>query len=103
VLGQVVYEETVEVRIDAPYRPGFLAFREVGPLAALVARLRARAPHCLPDALLVDGNGILHERGKQPPRSMPLCTYLLLQPPHIHTKDRETDEGHTSIKAISVC
>ncbi len=43
-------------------RFSFLAFREVGPLRALLERLRERQPALVPQVLLVDGNGVLHQR-----------------------------------------
>ena len=43
-----------------PYIPGYLAFREVRFLLELLAELREAAPHLYPDAILVDGNGVLH-------------------------------------------
>lgn len=60
---EVVYSELRWVRLTAPYVPSFLAFREAAPLLDLLARLRARAPDLWPQALLVDGNGVLHARG----------------------------------------
>lgn len=46
--------------LTAPYIPGYLAFREVHFLLELLAELRASQPKLLPQAILVDGNGILH-------------------------------------------
>ena len=48
------------VELTAPYVPGFLAFREVGFLIELLDELRSTTPALMPDAILVDGNGILH-------------------------------------------
>lgn len=56
----VVHEVVHEVTLTAPYIPGYLAFREVGFLLELLDELRATAPHAMPGAILVDGNGILH-------------------------------------------
>lgn len=53
------------VRVDVPYVPGFLAFREVPAYAALIAAARTRSAATgepLPQLLLVDGNGRLHAR-----------------------------------------
>jgi deoxyribonuclease V len=40
-----------------PYIPGFLAFREAGPMISALRRLRAR-----PDAIMVNGHGVAHPR-----------------------------------------
>jgi deoxyinosine 3'endonuclease (endonuclease V) len=50
------------VRIDVPYVPGFLAFREAPAIAHALAALAAEAPAAVPDVLLLDGNGLLHPR-----------------------------------------
>ena len=67
---EVVYTDTVECDCTAiPYVPGFLGFREAPAAAALLRRLRERKPELLGSGnrgsfvLLVDGNGVLHERG----------------------------------------
>jgi deoxyribonuclease V len=54
--------EVVEVgrataRAEFPYLPGYLSFRELPPLRAAFARLRAR-----PDLVLCDGHGRAHPR-----------------------------------------
>ena len=59
----IVYEDYNLVKIDEPYIPGFLAFREVKHLVKLVEDLKDNAPHFLPQVILLDGNGILHSRG----------------------------------------
>jgi endonuclease V len=59
----VVYETSNRVTMDQPYLAGYLAFREVGHLAALVARMRAERPDLDVDIVFVDGNGVLHPRG----------------------------------------
>jgi endonuclease V len=59
----VVYETSSRVTMYQPYIAGYLAFREVGHLAALVARMRAERPDLDVDIVFVDGNGILHPRG----------------------------------------
>ena len=65
------------VQLTQPYIAGFLAFREVDFIVALVAKLRDRhpsmqpqvqhttcAPLCThPQVIFVDGNGVLHHRG----------------------------------------
>ncbi|XP_051037671.1 endonuclease V isoform X2 [Phodopus roborovskii] len=59
---QVVYEDSHLVRLKAPYVSGFLAFREVPFLVELVQRLQEKEPGLTPQVLLVDGNGVLHQR-----------------------------------------
>ncbi|KAG6706324.1 hypothetical protein I3842_07G218300 [Carya illinoinensis] len=62
---QVVYEDFAIVTIDVPYVPGFLAFREAPILLELLQRLKKKdASPFYPQLLMVDGNGILHPRGK---------------------------------------
>ena len=56
----VVHSAFRRVELTAPYIPGFLAFREVDFLLELLDELRRSAPQLLPEAILVDGNGILH-------------------------------------------
>ncbi|XP_052615835.1 endonuclease V isoform X2 [Peromyscus californicus insignis] len=60
---KVVYEDSHMVRLKAPYVSGFLAFREVPFLVELVQRLQEKEPGFMPQVLLVDGNGVLHQRG----------------------------------------
>jgi hypothetical protein len=60
---EVVYEECRAVTLTAPYLPGYLAFREADHLVALLETLRERQPELLPQVLVVDGNGILHQQG----------------------------------------
>ena len=59
----IVYEDYNLVKIDEPYIPGFLAFREVKHLVKLVDDLKRNASQFLPQVILLDGNGILHSRG----------------------------------------
>jgi deoxyribonuclease V len=54
-----------EVRLEFPYVPGFLSFREVPALLAALARLRR-----MPDLLFCDGQGYAH------PRRMGLASHL---------------------------
>jgi endonuclease V len=51
------------VNITEPYIAGFLAFRELKPLLGLFEKLKCTYPEYWPDAVVVDGNGILHQRG----------------------------------------
>jgi len=59
----VVYWDFKRVVLTAPYLPGFLAFREVDFLVDLLEDLRRKEPAKFPDAVLVDGNGMLHPHG----------------------------------------
>ena len=49
-----------EFTVDAPYVPGFLAFRECPAMTTLLRRCPSGAK---PDVVLVDGNGALHPEG----------------------------------------
>jgi deoxyribonuclease V len=57
VRGVVVDERLATTRVQFPYLPGLLAFREVPALLAVLAQMPA-----LPDALLCDGHGLAHPR-----------------------------------------
>jgi len=59
----VVWEDFEFVVMRQPYIAGFLAFREVPHLQALLERLRVQRPDIFPDVILVDGNGVLHPQG----------------------------------------
>ncbi|XP_072339717.1 endonuclease V-like isoform X9 [Scyliorhinus torazame] len=61
-VGEVVYEECQMVCLNAPYIPGFLAFRETPFLEEAVRRLQDKDPSLLPQVIFADGNGILHHR-----------------------------------------
>jgi deoxyribonuclease V len=74
IAGVVLYEypqmqeiERVfaEVRLEFPYVPGFLSFREIPALLAAFGKLRR-----MPDLLFCDGQGYAH------PRRMGLATHL---------------------------
>jgi deoxyribonuclease V len=54
-----------EVRLEFPYVPGFLSFREIPALLAALKKLRA-----MPDLLFCDGQGYAH------PRRMGLASHL---------------------------
>ncbi len=54
-----------EVRLEFPYVPGFLSFREIPALLAALKKLRR-----MPDLLFCDGQGYAH------PRRMGLATHL---------------------------
>lgn len=53
----VVEETGVQARVDFPYVPGLLSFREAPPLLAAWDKLRT-----VPDALMLDGQGLAHPR-----------------------------------------
>jgi deoxyinosine 3'endonuclease (endonuclease V) len=59
----VVYSKCKMVKMEEPYIPGFLAFREVGHLVSLIEELKLTNSKFLPDVIFVDGNGVLHHRG----------------------------------------
>lgn len=54
---EVVEKKVIETKIEFPYIPSFLAFREGPPVVEVIKQLSQR-----PDVILVDGNGIAHER-----------------------------------------
>lgn len=55
---QAVLEERVSVqRVRFPYVPGLLSFREAPAVLATLRKL-----HCVPDVLLMDGQGFAHPR-----------------------------------------
>jgi len=54
---RVIEQHTARCRLDFPYIPGLLSFREVPALLAALRKLR-RAP----DALMCDGHGLAHPR-----------------------------------------
>jgi endonuclease V len=60
---EVIYEDYEIDTTDYPYIPGFLAFKEIPSLSILFDRLKEKSPDLWPQVLLVDGNGVLHNRG----------------------------------------
>ncbi len=60
---EVVHVSTAVVEMREPYIPGFLAFREVGFLLERLEEVKVQCPELTPQAILVDGNGVLHPRG----------------------------------------
>lgn len=60
--NHVVYCQHVFFHLELPYIPGFLAFREIEPLVQLVTEQQRVCPELTPSVILVDGNGIWHER-----------------------------------------
>ncbi|CAN0881772.1 Endonuclease V, partial [Linum grandiflorum] len=61
---QVVYEDFRIVEIRVPYVPGFLAFREAPICLQLLEKMKKSDSSLYPQLLIVDGNGLLHPRGK---------------------------------------
>ncbi|MFQ6638647.1 hypothetical protein Gotur_016644 [Gossypium turneri] len=61
---RLVYQEYTCLSLDIPYVPGFLAFREAPILLHLLAKMKKDASPFYPQVLMVDGNGLLHPRGK---------------------------------------
>lgn len=53
----VIDRQSVTQRVDFPYVPGLLSFREAPPILAAFAKLAAK-----PDLLIVDGQGYAHPR-----------------------------------------
>ncbi|KAK0571001.1 hypothetical protein LWI29_009635 [Acer saccharum] len=60
---QIVYQDLCLLRLQVPYVPGFLAFREAPVLLQLLDNMKKNANPFYPQVLLVDGNGLLHPRG----------------------------------------
>ena len=60
---KIVYEDYKLVTIDEPYVPGYLAFREVKHFVNLIEDLKKTSPKYIPQVILVDGNGIFHNKG----------------------------------------
>ncbi|ETO25292.1 endonuclease V [Reticulomyxa filosa] len=58
-----VYRRFNIVRYAQPYIPGFLAFREVEFLVQIINEMKQECSEYMPQIILVDGNGILHQRG----------------------------------------
>lgn len=59
----IVYQDSIQFQIKVPYISSYLAFREIDPLTELVLQQKDSFPNITPYAILVDGNGIFHERG----------------------------------------
>ncbi len=60
---RVLHMCSEEIEMTESYIPGFLAFREVDFLLDRLKEVREKHSHMDPQAILVDGNGILHPRG----------------------------------------
>ncbi len=59
--NEIAWSTTVSLEIAFPYMTGFLAFRELPVLLALVDA--ARTARQIADVVIVDGSGVLHPRG----------------------------------------
>ncbi|GAB4854083.1 hypothetical protein Ancab_022665 [Ancistrocladus abbreviatus] len=59
----IVYDDYSVVRLQIPYIPGFLAFREAPILLGLLKKMKEDTHPFYPQLLMVDGNGLLHPRG----------------------------------------
>ncbi len=55
---EIIEKEFFKDKIDFPYIPGFLSYREIKFLIGAYEKLKIK-----PDLIFVDGNGILHPRG----------------------------------------
>ena len=49
-------------KVNIPYVPGFLGFRECDPIVEIYKHLIQNYPQFKPDVAIIDGNGILHPR-----------------------------------------
>lgn len=58
----IVYQDCQITDVKEPYINGFLAFREVSHLLPLIEKLRINFPSLVPQVIMVDGNGLLHQR-----------------------------------------
>ena len=58
----VVYHDHEYFALTVPYVSSYLSFREIEPLTRLVKKQILQQPCFTPQAILVDGNGILHAR-----------------------------------------
>jgi deoxyribonuclease V len=61
----IVEKKICQGRIEFPYLPGYLSFREAPIILEVISKLRSK-----PDCFLFDGNGILH------PKNLGLATFL---------------------------
>lgn len=59
---QVIYEDELLYELKVPYQSSYLAFREIDPIVSLIEKQKLEKPEITPECILVDGNGILHER-----------------------------------------
>jgi len=59
----IVYCQSLRYTLTVPYVSSYLSFREIEPLTKLVLQQMKDRADLTPEVILVDGNGILHERG----------------------------------------
>lgn len=59
---EVIYEDELLYELKVPYQSSYLAFREIDPIVSLIEKQKLEKPKITPQYILVDGNGILHER-----------------------------------------
>jgi deoxyinosine 3'endonuclease (endonuclease V) len=62
ITGNIVYEDHYNTKMDIPYISGYLGFREVPIYAILIEKLKQNNIELIPDVIMVDGFGILHQR-----------------------------------------
>jgi deoxyribonuclease V len=58
--GHLLHTQTLEIEVNFPYVPSYLAFRELPVLLPLLNKVKDS--ELLPDILMVDGTGLLHPR-----------------------------------------
>jgi len=59
---KILYQDSMHFQLSIPYVSSFLSYREIEPLQQLVFKQMKDSPELTPSVILVDGNGILHER-----------------------------------------
>lgn len=59
---QILYRKTLSYELTVPYISSYLSYREIHPLTTLVHAQQKSHPKVTPTVILVDGNGIFHER-----------------------------------------
>lgn len=60
---KIVYEDYKLIKLTLPYISGFLGFREMPVYTELLDTVRKIKPEYYPHLVMVDGCGILHQRG----------------------------------------
>ncbi|MEW6070176.1 MAG: endonuclease V, partial [Candidatus Thermoplasmatota archaeon] len=55
---KILEAKTVSKKVNFPYIPTYLAFRELPAIKEVISKLRKK-----PDILMIDGNGVLHPLG----------------------------------------
>lgn len=59
---EILYQNSIHFRLTIPYVSSYLSYREIEPLEQLVTQQMMDKSELTPSFILVDGNGILHER-----------------------------------------